>query len=690
MENYDFRSFEHHHRWWNRLEYTTLASTFSAVIAGAYVLFKALELLGYPVWLWSHQLVYMFVGILRLRGASGSSESGSSGNTMGVLSSLFGFDGGSLLQKGVRGITGALSSAPRDVPPGLGNINNSCYQNSVMQGLSALPSLRNYLTQITADNPAFTAETMYGALHDMVSKLNDPNSQGQNFWISGKLKSMSTFEQQDAQEYYSTILDELEKEMKKASSSRRRSSVSWFETTADHDSQDAQERTIPADQGLTIPNPLEGRSAQRVGCTACGYSEGLILNPLSYLTVSLGTRNDDRDIRDCLDEYTSLEYIDGVDCAKCTLIKLQDTLTKIVNAQPESPLHARLDAVTKTLDDEDFEDNTLIKTLNIPRKNWVQSRKSKQIVIGRAPKALVVHVNRSIFDETTGAQFKNNAYVSYPGILDLGNWCLGISPSGSQQPDVSIEEWPRDPKCSLLPHQAEAMTTSPFQYRLRAAVTHFGTHGYGHYVCYRPHSRIVAVPTESENAQDQSFGQPDERWWRFSDESVTPISEQQAHQGNVFMLFYERLEDDEVISAPSQEITTVPQDAPLPPADLILVTQYDDKAAEIPLPDEDDLFDLTPPASPIFPPDVGTEANSAHNTDASEVSDRPMPPPDTAQSDQDTETEVSEAEGDFEDIQAPPTSKAFTLVSPHMMRTAGNAATRGQGSRQSLPLISAT
>lgn len=42
---------------------------------------------------------------------------------------------------------------------------------------------------------------------------------------------MSTFTQQDAQEYYSRILDELEKEVTKASRSKRRTSVSWAEAT---------------------------------------------------------------------------------------------------------------------------------------------------------------------------------------------------------------------------------------------------------------------------------------------------------------------------------------------------------------------------------------------------------------------------------------------------------------------------
>ena len=153
-------------------------------------------------------------------------------------------------------------------------------------------------------------------------------------------------------------------------------------------------------------NPLEGRLAQRVGCTSCGYSEGLTLIPFNCITVSLG-KSYSYDVRECLDEYTTLEFIDGVECAKCTLLKLERTLSPLIAAKPESPLKARLDAVQEALGKEDFEDKTLLKTLNVPKKNWVQSTKSKQAVVARAPQSLVLHINRSSFNEYTGMPFNS-------------------------------------------------------------------------------------------------------------------------------------------------------------------------------------------------------------------------------------------------------------------------------------------
>lgn len=723
MSEYDPYAFDDSYRRWSApVSGTSLTWILLTAGFGAYGLVKALSLAGFPVWLWIAQVVDMSAGVLRVYSAPLLSPNGdTSEDTMqragGLLGSIFGFHSESLLQKGVSRFTSALSSGPSNVPPGLGNISNSCYQNSVIQGLAALPSLRDYLATITTEHPSFTADSTNGALHELLNKLNDPANLGHNFWIRGKLKSMSTFTQQDAQEYFSKILDDMDNEVKKASSSKRRSSVSWLETTrslsglpgaGEHTVAGVPEKQIAMEQVRVIPNPLDGLIAQRVGCTSCGYSEGLSLINFNCITVSLGNKNS-YDIRECLDEYTKLEYIDGVECAKCTLLKYQKTLTPL--ASPGSPFEAKLKTVSEMIDDEKFEDNTLVKTLNISKKNWVQSSKSKQIVVARAPKSLVLHVNRSIFDEMTGAQYKNLAGVTYPSVLDLGNWCLGTSPSGSKQPDISLEEWPRDPKQSMLSQADEPMTTSAFQYRLRAAVTHFGSHGNGHYVCYRPHARIMTQSEPDDGDERQNL--PEEQWWRFSDDTVYVVHEEQAHQGNVFMLFYERLDAPTAIEAAEAEsvpvLIPVTEDAPLPieaPQDTETVFESCEVAAAVPLPEEDYLLDLIPPESSVvehttnvssLAEDITPVAVSAGQTPLSKQS-HDMP---TEQTFNDTETETSEAESEdapstqvTSDSEAepacPPTPKPTLRMPPHMMRTAGNTTARGQGSRRSLQMVPPT
>lgn len=730
MSHNDYLTFEEfNRRSATPQSHTTPAAVGIAVIAGIATLFKFLDFLGYPLWFWIRQFAHkMALEIVRAVSPAPSLDSEASDDTAqsgGMMGNLFGM-GASALSKGVRGVASALSRGPSDVPPGLGNYDNSCYQNSVIQGLASLPSLREYLTKTTTEHASLTAETTNGALLDMISQLNDPDKRGQHFWIRGKLKSMSTFTQQDAQEYYSRILDELDKELKKATSSKRRTSVSWAEATkslsspaADDKEKEENAETSEAStaQPKATPVPLEGSLAQRVGCTTCGYSEGLSLIPFNCITVSLGRNRSGYDVRELLDEYTDLEYIEGVECAKCTLLKLKNTLTPLA-AKPNSPFVARLQAVQEALDDEDLKDTTLTKTFNIPKKNWVKSEKSKQAVIARAPKSLVLHINRSIFDETTFAQYKNNAGVSYPSTLDLGEWCLGTQPSGSQKPDLDpkTEEWPRDPKKSMLAG-AEATTPSPFQYKLRAAVTHFGTHGNGHYVCYRPHPRPVRKAEEGKDIEEEeekeeeadnesidgkeedtrSVGETEqqeqeegekpilseEQWWRFSDDTVYAVSEQEAHQGNVFMLFYERI--DESVPAideanATSETLAVAEDAPLPPASITVSLEQTEEAVEIPLPDTDSTSDFIPPSVLPTAPTPPTLASSNPPTDDTEASE--------AEPEADAEVET-EAEADAE-IEAKTKTPTPPKLSPHTMRTAGNASARGQGSRASLPLVSAT
>ena len=116
-----------------------VGSTLLVAAAGLYFLFKALELLGFPVWLWVHMALDK-IGTLRIQGmgSTGTGEEGedTQGSIMqrggNMLGSVFGLNSSSLLQKGVRGVTGALGKGSSDVPPGLGNWDNSCFQNSVI------------------------------------------------------------------------------------------------------------------------------------------------------------------------------------------------------------------------------------------------------------------------------------------------------------------------------------------------------------------------------------------------------------------------------------------------------------------------------------------------------------------------------------------------------------------------------
>ena len=427
--------------------------------------------------------------------------------------------------------------AMHDIPPGLGNGDNSCYQNSILQGLASLDSLKPYLQQAESGCKGGTS----AALLETVHKLNDVTNNGKHIWTPAKLKSMSSWQQQDAQEYFSKIIDTIEKEATKSHSA----------TVTRRGVEAALEHELDSDTSLPhIPsNPMEGLVAQRVVCTRCGFSEGVSLIPFNCLTVPLGSKRS-YSLSDCLDEYTRLDEITDVECGKCTLLRAEQQLKKMLPADPspsapdadapsgidnkliQLPPELRRQAFQKladiqsALDRDDFEDQTLSQTCQISKKARVLSTKTRQTVVGRAPQNLVVHVNRSVFDEITFMQRKNHADVRFPRILDLTRWILPTDREGGHATE------------------GEAM----WKYRIKAIVTHFGRHENGHYVCYREHPVRPEPPalgsadgSEAEAAPPSHDG-PAARWWRLSDEDVSAVSEaEMLAPGGVFMLFYERL-----------------------------------------------------------------------------------------------------------------------------------------------------
>lgn len=482
-----------------------------------------------------------------------------------ALRRVFGFESGALQAVPAASTMrraswlGAMNSNKSHAPAGLGNWDNSCYQNSVLQGLSSLRSLTSYLETFEAVKQQDSSTTV-GSLRDTMSRLNDAENNGSRIWTPAKLKSMSSWQQQDAQEYFSKIMDDMEKETAKVLAARVPSEglreVKIWEGTevgARHGNLDTERNSQnpkPAPQ-----TPLDGQLAQRVACLRCGFTEGLSMIPFNCLTVPLGG-NSCYDLSQCLDSYTGLEEISGVECAKCTLLQQKTQLENMTRPRsdesdtslPESaPLAssgstpslppellelclARLQAVQQALDNSDFSDATLNKKCQIPKKARVSSTKTKQMVVARAPTSLVIHVNRSMFDEYTGALRKNLAHVDYPKVLDLGPWCLGIEPD---KDDIK-EEWRMDAAKSMIAGSRQDINSERIQYVLRAAVCHYGRHENGHYICYREHP---------ERAYEDDAEVKKMRWWRLSDDDVSSVTEEQVlSQGGVFMLFYEKVD----------------------------------------------------------------------------------------------------------------------------------------------------
>lgn len=484
-----------------------------------------------------------------------------------------------------------------DRPPGLGNYDNSCFQNSILQALASLKPLPSYLARGLElhEFESDEASSSTSSLRNLLAKLTDSNLNGKTLWTPKKLKSLDTWQQQDAQEYFNKILDEVEKEITKAAKPQSRSS--GFDTAGVRDDTESSQHSDdsgyqslplllkPVSDARDLRDPLEGLTAQRVACVVCGHSDGLAMTPFICLTLNLGVEETEYNLYEQLDSYTDIETIEGVECAKCTLIKLRRLLKSLTSHQKldaiGTKLHdiaSRLDVVELALGEDDFQETTLKEKCKVEKR--VTSTKTKQVVIARPPQSLAIHMNRSVFNGITGHNIKNLATVQYPTTLDLGPWCLGSASkpagavddaSGSSEDE---EQWILDPKVSMVSgSRGSSRITGPI-YELRAVITHQGRHENGHYVCYRKHPRKPAKlndsaeEAESLDEDDESlFGDgaggdddtdtdTDSKWWRLSDDTVWDVSEETVlAQGGVFMLFYDCVDPNMVLVSTIQHET---------------------------------------------------------------------------------------------------------------------------------------
>lgn len=504
-----------------------------------------------------------------------------------------------------------------DRPAGLGNRDNSCYQNSVLQGLASLHSMPEYLSACLkgAEEVGDGMEkNVAHTLRSLIADLNDISNNGKTLWTPSLLKSMNTWTQQDAQEYYSKVLDDIEKGAALVAknwasttpligleggddNSRDEYSTSEHSDDSGYQSQSSNSRV---DSKRAVRNPLEGLLAQRVACVQCGYSDGLSMIPFNCLTLSLGLDKNHHDLYDGLDSYSKVEEIEGVECPKCTLLKAQRLLTKLVERlesggskkeQLAEPLR-RLEAVQTALEEDDFGEETIKDRCKITVQSRVNVTKTKQMVIARPPQSLAVHVNRSVFDPSTFDMIKNSAPVNFPMTLDLGPWCLGsagkvrfASEKDAGDDQDGEEEWQLHPMSSMVAGDlGESRLTGPI-YELRAAVTHYGRHENGHYICYRkyPPSKpddlndmdekttippkettdsIVdddpADPNAEEETKSSNHGDRDSSWWRLSDQNVSQVNEEivMSLSPGVFMLFYECVDPSMILSSELKDKVT--------------------------------------------------------------------------------------------------------------------------------------